>query len=313
MYYYPKPGEFTMVGEVDVFSIEIDGVVSVGNVKIRPVNDAPAPVEPGVLNFPRFGETAVLANKLTNWTFENVANNPAFGAKYYYRGNLGPQKDSDGDTLRYLITRKPTMGELRLLCTGIDPKSCGADNSAFEYVPFGNNSGGLPDYFEFSADDSPGGGHNNYPTRGPVMVTGNLSLFYNQSATMAVNDATAFPYVAHDASKPYLTDEDTTTVVRLDRSGTDSTLAGVERFFRVYVSQDVIADAVGITEGAVVDAEQGTLKLAYGTLAFKCFDDQCEEPPCAAEVGPPRGKRIRFVRVAHICFIIISLPLYQRR
>ena len=70
-----------------------------------------------------------------------MTNDPAFGALYYYRGKLGPQKDIDGDTLKYTITRKPALGEVRLLCTGSNVRSCGVDNSAFEYVPFGNNSG----------------------------------------------------------------------------------------------------------------------------------------------------------------------------
>jgi hypothetical protein len=52
----------------------------------------------------------------------------------------------------------------------------------------------------------------------------------------------------------------------------------LEPHFRTYVSQDISADAV-------VDALEGTVKLTYGTLAFKCFDAKCQEPPCAPEVG----------------------------
>jgi hypothetical protein len=62
---------------------------------------APVPEEPGTqLAFPKFGEPALLANKLANWTFEKVTNSPDFDEKYSYRGKLGPQRDSDGDTLR---------------------------------------------------------------------------------------------------------------------------------------------------------------------------------------------------------------------
>ena len=66
MYYYPIAGEFTTRNdggneEKDIFSIEVDGDVKVGHVKIRPVNDAPVPDEPGQLAFPRFGEPALLA------------------------------------------------------------------------------------------------------------------------------------------------------------------------------------------------------------------------------------------------------------
>jgi hypothetical protein len=46
MYYYPRPGEWTAkdaIGneENDIFSIEVDGAVYVGQVQIVPVNDAP--------------------------------------------------------------------------------------------------------------------------------------------------------------------------------------------------------------------------------------------------------------------------------
>ena len=184
MHYYPRAGEFTTTTadgteEKDIFSIEVDGDVKVGQVKIKPVNDAPVPEEPGQITFPKsaIGEPALLANKLTNWTFEKVVNDPKFGASYYYRGKLGPQKDVDGDTLRYTITREPKLGELRLLCTGRTPaqvRSCGADNSAFEYVPFGNNSG-LPDYFDFRVDDDPAGGHNNADRS---LVVGTRPLYY---------------------------------------------------------------------------------------------------------------------------------------
>ena len=86
----------------------------------------------------------------------------------YPRGTLklGPEKDSDGDTLRYTIVTPPKRGAVRLLCRG-DPRACGADNSAFTYVPYGNNTGG-PDEFVFAADDSPGGGHREMdPPPGP--------------------------------------------------------------------------------------------------------------------------------------------------
>ena len=116
---------------------------------------------------------------------------------------------------------------MRLLCTGNNPGSCGADNSAFEYVPFGNNSG-LPDSFGFRADDSPGGGHDNALLK---YVKGTRPLFYEQTAAVGVSDATDFPYVLRNSSDAYVTDEDTTSVVRLDRSGTDSTLVGLDTTF----------------------------------------------------------------------------------
>ena len=37
---------------------------------------------------------------------------------------------------------------------------------------------------------------------------------------------------------------------------------------------------------AVVDTLAGTVKVTYATLALKCFDDKCQEPPCAREVRP---------------------------
>ena len=131
----------------------------------------------------------------------------------------------------YNFNSRP-YGSVRLLCTGPNPGSCGADNSAFIYVPFGNNSG-LPDNFEFMVDDGPGGGHNNAP---PSYVRGVRPLSYTREAVVGVNDATNLPYVLPPSS-PYRTDEDTTMVVRIDRSGTTATLATVEGDFRVYVSQ----------------------------------------------------------------------------